>query len=185
MARTTVTRPNLQIPQRVGAPAEVNYGKPPDPDFGPLARDKVLIRGIQEGDLRALVEIDRQITGRDRSGYLARKLDEAIHESDVRISLVAEVDGRAVSFIMARVDFGEFGLLEPTAVIDTLGVHMDYRNQGIGRAMLSQLLVNLITLRVEIVRTDIEWHDHELLAFFDRCGFRYAQRLCLVRALAG
>jgi len=184
MARTTVSRPSLQIPQRIDAPAEVNYGEPPASDFGPLARDRVPVRGIQEADLRALVEIDRQITGRDRSGYLARKLDEAIHESDVRISLVAEVDGRAVGFVMARVDFGEFGLVEPTAVIDTLGVHVDYRNQGVGHALLSQLLVNLLTLRVERVRTDIEWSDHELLAFFDRCGFRFSQRLCLVHALA-
>ena len=65
------------------------------------------------------------------------------------ITLVAEMEGRAVGFVMARVDFGEFGLVEPTAVIDTLGVHIDYRNQGIGRALLSQLLVNLMTLRVE------------------------------------
>jgi predicted N-acetyltransferase YhbS len=185
MARTTVSRPSLQVPRRVDAPAEVNYGEPPASDFGPLARDRVPVRGIQEADLRAIAEIDRKITGCDRSGYLARKLDEAIHESDVRISLVAEVDGRAVGFVMARVDLGEFGLVEPTAVIDTLGVHVDYRNQGIGRALLSQLLVNLMTLRVETVRTDIEWHDHDLLAFFDRCGFRYAQRLCLAQTLAG
>ena len=184
MARTTVGRPNLQIPQRIDAPSEVNYGEPPAPDFGPLARDRVPVRGIQPADLRAIVEIDRQITGRDRSGYLARKLDEALHESDVRISLVAEMEGRAVGFVMARVDFGEFGLVEPTAVIDTLGVHIDYRNQGIGRALLSQLLVNLMTLRVERVRTDIDWHEHELIAFFDRCGFRFSQRLCLTHPLA-
>jgi ribosomal protein S18 acetylase RimI-like enzyme len=184
MIRTTAGQPGLQVPRRIDAPAEVNYANPPAADFGPLARDRVPVRAIQEADLRAIVEIDRQITGRDRSDYLARKLDEAIQQSDVRISLVAEVDGRAVGFVMARVDIGEFGLVEPTAVIDTLGVHVDCRNQGIGRALLSQLLVNLMTLRVESVRTDIEWHDHELLAFFDRCGFRYAQRLCLAHALA-
>jgi len=185
MARVTRGNERFQIPQRVGAPAEVNYGDPPTPDFGPLARDRIPVRGIQASDLGTLVAIDRQITGRDRSDYFARKLEEAMHESDVRVSLVAELDGRPVGFVMARVDFGEFGLVEPTAVLDTLGVGVDYRNQGVGRALLSQLLINLMTLRVERVRTDIEWHDHELLAFFDRCGFRLSQRLCLAHALAG
>ena len=68
---------------------------------------------------------------------------EALHESDVRVSLVAEQDGRPVGFIMARVDFGEFGRFEPTAVMDTIGVDPDYRDRGIGRALLSQLLINL------------------------------------------
>lgn len=184
MTRSAAGRPGLQVPMRIGAPAEENYAIPPAADFGPLARDRIPVRSIQEADLRAIVDIDRQITERDRSAYLARKLDEAIHESDVRISLVAEAEGLVVGFVMARVDIGEFGIVESTAVIDTLGVHVDWRNQGIGRALLSQLLINLMTLRVESVRTDVEWHDHELLAFFDRCGFRYAQRLCLTHTLA-
>ena len=96
----------------------------------------------------------------------------------MRVSLVAEQDGGPVGFIMARVDFGEFGRIEPTAVMDTIGVDPDYRDQGIGRALLSQLLVNLKTLRVERIRTEIDWRDRELLAFLDRCGFHPSQQLC-------
>jgi ribosomal protein S18 acetylase RimI-like enzyme len=158
--------------------AEINYGNPPRPDFGPLARDRVLIRTMTESDLRSLIAIDRRITGRDRSTYFERKLAEALHESDVRISLVAEQDGGTVGFIMARVDFGEFGRLEPTAVMDTIGVDPDYGDQGVGRALLSQLLINLMTLRVEQIRTEIDWHDRELLGFLDHCGFHPSQQLC-------
>ena len=129
--------------------------------------------------------IDRRITGRNRSGYFKRKLDEALFESDVRVSLVAERDGGPVGFIMARVDFGEFGRMEPTAVMDTIGVDPDYRDQGIGRALLSQLLINLTTLRVERVRSEIDWHDRDLLAFLDRCGFRPAPQLCFEAAIDG
>ena len=50
---------------------------------------------------------------------------------------------------MARVDLGEFGRVETTAVIDTIGVDPDYQNKGVGRALVSQLLTNLGTLRVE------------------------------------
>ena len=141
----------ITVPQHVGESAEVNYSGPAAADFGPLARDKIPVRSMMESDLRALVAIDRRITGNDRAAYFQRKLTEALTESDVRISLVAELDGVVVGFIMARVDLGEFGRVETTAVIDTIGVDPDYRNKGVGRALLSQLLVNLGTLRVEKV----------------------------------
>jgi ribosomal protein S18 acetylase RimI-like enzyme len=181
--QTKAHRTRVTIPERVGESAEVNYGKAPMPDFGPLARDRIPVRAMKESDLRALVEIDRQITGYDRTDYFERKLEEALFESDVRVSLVAELEGDLVGFIMARVDFGEFGRVEPAAVLDTIGIGTDYRNRGIGRALLSQLLINLMTLRVEHIRTELEWHDHELLAFLDHCGFRPSQRLCLEHAI--
>ena len=76
-----------------------------------------------------------------------------------------------VGFIMARVDLGEFGRVETTAVIDTIGVDPDYQNKGVGRALVSQFLANLGTLRVEKVRTEVDWQDHDLLAYLDRNGF--------------
>ena len=173
---------SITIPERIGKAAEVDYGKPAEPDFGPLARDRIMVRALREDDLRALVEIDRRITGRDRSDYFKRIMHEALIESDVRVSLVAERDGIVAGFIMARVDLGEFGRVEPIAVMDTIGVHPDFRDQKIGRALLSQLLVNLATLRVEHVRTEIGWHDLALLGYLDRCGFRPSQQLCFETA---
>jgi len=174
---------SIIIPRRVDAGSEIDYGKPAASDFGPLARDRIPVRAMQECDLHALIAIDRRITGRDRSAYFGRKLEEALFASDVRVSLVAERDGCPVGFIMARVDFGEFGRVEPTAVMDTIGVDLEYRDQGIGRALLSQLLINLATLRVERIRTEIDWRDRDLLGFLDRCGFRPSPRLCFANAI--
>jgi ribosomal protein S18 acetylase RimI-like enzyme len=174
MARRT----GIVLPQHVGEATEVDYSGQPAADFGPLARDKMPVRSLQEGDLRALVAIDRRITGRDRAAYFHRKLTEALTDSGVRVSLVAELDGVAVGFIMARVDFGEFGQVETTAVIDTIGVDPDYRKRGVGRALVSQLLVNLGTLRVEKVRTEVGWQDRDLLGYLDHSGFRPSQQLC-------
>jgi ribosomal protein S18 acetylase RimI-like enzyme len=173
MSQRTIT-----VPERIGEAAEIDYGKRPNPDFGPLARDKIPVRAMIEADLRALIAIDRRTTGHDRSTYFAQRLDEALHETDVRVSLVADMDGGPVGFIMARVDFGEFGMFEPAAVMDTIGVDPDYRKRGVGRALLSQLLVNLQTLRVESIRTELDWRDRGLLAFLDRCGFLPSRRLC-------
>jgi GNAT superfamily N-acetyltransferase len=177
-ARTAVT-----IPTRAGDAAETDYSKTP-PDFSPLARDEIPIRAMKESDLSAIVAIDREIVGRGRFEYFSEKLAEALFESDVRVSLVAERDGRPVGFIMARVDFGEFGRFEPTAVMDTIGVDPDYRNQGVGRALLSQLLANLSVLRIERVLTEIDWRDNKLLSFLNHCGFVPSQELCFHRVIA-
>jgi ribosomal protein S18 acetylase RimI-like enzyme len=167
----------ITIPQRVGDPEELDYSVPAPTDFGELARDRIPVRSLRESDLKALIAIDRRITGRDRSGYFERKLGEALHESDVRVSLVAEADGRPVGFIMARVDLGEFGRIEAAAVMDTIGVDPDYAGHGVGRALLSQLLANLATLRVDKILTEVDWADRELMAYLDRCGFRPSGRL--------
>lgn len=179
MTRTT----DITIPQHVGEAAEVNYSGETAPDFGPLARDRIPVRSMAKDDLRALVAIDRRITGRDRAGFFQRMLADALTESDVRVSLVAELDSVPVGFIMARVDLGEFGRVETTAVIDTIGVDPDYRNKGVGRALISQLLANLGTLRVEKVRTEVDWQDHELLTYLGHNGFRPSQQLCFDQPL--
>jgi ribosomal protein S18 acetylase RimI-like enzyme len=175
------TFPQVRVPARIGDPAEIDYGRPAAPDFGPLARDKIPVRAMKEGDLVSIVAIDRRITGRNRFDYFKERLAEALFESGVRVSLLAERDGLPVGFIMARVDLGEFGRFEPTAVLDTIGVHPEFRGQGVGRALLSQLLVNLSTLRIEHVRTEIDWRDRELLGFLDHCGFLPSQELCFDR----
>jgi ribosomal protein S18 acetylase RimI-like enzyme len=183
MERKMAGHPRMTIPTRVGDSGEINYGGQAEPSFGPLARDRIPVRALRDSDLRALIAIDRRITGRDRTDYFTRKHQEALYDSDLRVSLVAEIDDRPVGFVMARVDFGGFGCIEPTAVMDTIGVDPDFRNQGVGRALLSQLLANLSTLRVERLRTHADWRALELLAFFDNCGFRPSQELSFHRVI--
>lgn len=163
---------------------EINYAESTAPDFGLLARDRIPVRSMAEEDLAAIAAIDRKIVGRDRTAYLARKLDEALRGSGVRVSLIAEIDGRPAGFIMAQVGLGEFGRIEPSAMIDTIGVDPDDAGRGVGRALVSQLSMNLATLRVEAMRTEVDWRDRALLGFLDHCGFRPAQHVCLELPLA-
>ena len=148
-----------------------------------LARERFLIRSLREEDLAAVIRIDRQLTGRDRSAYYQTKFREMLFETGIRISLVAEDFNVVAGFIMARLDYGEFGRADQTAAIDTIGVHPAYQGAGMGRALLSQLLINLSTLKVEAVRTHVSWQNIALQQFLHAKGFTPAQRLVLVKTL--
>lgn len=160
-----------------------DFSGPEGDDFEALSRDRVPVRSLREDDLDAIVGIDRKLTGRKRRDYFAAKLREALSETGVRISLVAEVDGRPAGYVMARVDYGEFGQAEPGAVIDTIGVDPGLGHHGIGTALLSQLLANLDSLRVERVHTNVAWNNFALLGFLERNGFTPAQQLVLSKAI--
>jgi ribosomal protein S18 acetylase RimI-like enzyme len=163
---------------------DVDLSDPSSDDFEALSRDRVPVRTMVESDLKSIVAIDKKITGRDRTAYYKRKVNEVLKESGVRVSLVAEVDGEFAGFIMARVDFGEFGRTAATAIIDTLGVSTGFARKNVGKALVSQLLANLASLQVEKVRTEVEWNDFGLSTFLDRCGFRPSQRLSFSRRVA-
>jgi len=174
---------NLEIPVRIDDRDEVDYSEPIDDGPDAPSRDLVPIRSMVGGDLPALVAIDRRHTGHDRSLYFEDKLEEVLEESGVRVSLVAELDDRVVGFIMARVDFGEFGRAAPEAVIDTIGVDPSYRHRKIASALLSQLLANLGALHTERVRTEVDWNNFDLLSFLEQCGFLPSERLSFSRRL--
>jgi len=135
------------------------------------------IRSLDASDTDAVRRIDGHLTGRDRRDYLEQKIDEALNQSGIRVSLVAESTGLVVGFIMARLDHGEFGRTATTAVIDTIGV--DPGSQGAGSALLGQLFANLGSLRVDGVRTIVGWDDVDMIRFLSKAGFSPAPRLAL------
>ena len=141
--------------------------------------ERTVVRQLEPDDLGAVIALDARIVGRRRDNYFQVKLQQNLAETGVKISLAAERDGCFCGFLLARVFYGEFGLLAPTAVLDTLGVHPDFRKQGVGTALVQQLRLNLSGLGVSRLQTEVDWTNQELLAFFHREGFSMAQRICL------
>ena len=138
---------------------------------------------MQSSDLAEIARIDRGLTGRDRAGYIGRKLAEAMDESGVRVSLAARLDGAIIGFVMARADLGDFGRTDPTAVLDTIGVDREYEHRGVGHALMSQLCLNLAALRIERIETVVAPRDLGLLGFLYDVGFAPSQRIPFVRAI--
>lgn len=159
---------------------EKDYSDPGGDDATALARDRIYCRTLAREDQPELIRIDRHITGMDHSGYYQRKVTEVVEETGIRVSMVAEIKGQICGFIMARVDYGEFDRTEPAAVLDTLGVDPAYGHQQVGSALLSQLLANLTSLRLETIRTEVGADHFDILNFLMKNGFRTSQQLAFV-----
>jgi ribosomal protein S18 acetylase RimI-like enzyme len=142
-----------------------------------------LVRNLRESDLGALVRIDERITGADRSDYLRRKVDEALHESAIQVSLVVEDDEFPVGFAMARVDFGDFGHVGAAASLDTIGVDPRFAHKGFATALVAQMIENLAALHVERLETEVAPDSRELQRFLLHLGFAPSQRLSFRKLL--
>jgi len=140
----------------------------------------VVVRTLKRTDLERLVRIDERWVGRNRRLWLQGKLERAL-DSDVLVSLGAEIDGTVVGAILGTVQFGEFGRPEPIAVLDTLLVDPDFLRRGVGTSLMAQLLRNLRALRVDIIRTEVGWAEREILDFLAAAGFEPVPRLVLER----
>lgn len=186
LADSELGSPREQPVPPMAPPADANdYGTPGAQDFDSLARDGIEVGVLRQGDLEGIARIDRRHTGRERRGYLCRTIAEALADSAVRVSLAARIDSGVAGYVMARVDYGDFGRAEPVAVIDTVGVDPMRARQGVGRALLSQLFVNLRGFGVERVETVIAAGSLGLMGFFHRAGLRPSERLSFAKKAAG
>lgn len=145
----------------------------------PLETDAIYVRRLRPDDLEGVVALDARIVGRSRQEYFRVKLDMAMKETGVEVSLAAEVDGLFTGFLIARVFYGEFGMTEPAATLEVLGVDPDFRGRGIGKALLRQLRTNLLGLGVKRMQSEVSWDDPALMTFFQHEGFRPAARICI------
>ena len=148
-----------------------------------LETDSVIVRTMRQEDLEAVVSIDAAATGRRRPEYFRRLLDRTLKEADFQISLVAEIEGSVVGCLIATLFYGEYGVVEPAASIDAVGVLKPFRRRHVAHALVRQLRLNLGALHIEKVRTEVAWDDFELLRFFRNEGFVPGPRLCLEREI--
>lgn len=154
-------------------------------------RSDLIVRTLTADDCARLVAMDERVTGRGRREWYAGKLRRALEDTDVCISLGAELAGAEqagagkagllVGAVMGSVRFGEFGVPEPVAILDTVLVDPAFARTGIATALLDQLLDNLRGLRIARLRTEVAWDEIDLLAFFAKAGFAPAPRLVLER----
>ena len=148
----------------------------------PLPVGALDIRPLAAGDLDAIVVIDRALSGRNRHGFFARRLDHAARDPAAFVALAAERSGRLAGFVFARIYEGEFGAVAREAVLDAIGVDAATAGQpGVGRLLGDRLVAILHERGIRELVTQVDWTDNGLLGYFARTGFVLAPRIVLAR----
>lgn len=128
------------------------------------------IRLLRIEDLEAIVAIDEKVLGEKRTDYWEKKL-QMMDEKATQVSLVAEVQGRVLGFILGDVSGWEFGVPDTIGWIDTLGVDPDQQKKGLATALAKELIQRLKAMGVTTIYTLVSWNDWDLLQFFHAMGF--------------
>jgi len=132
--------------------------------------ENVKIRLLKREDLDAIVKIDERVLGENRRNYWERKLG-LMNDKSSQISLVAEMEGGVVGFVLGDISGWEFGVPETIGWIDTIGVEPAYQKKGVATALARALVQNLRSLGVKTIYTLVSWNDWDLLQFFHAMGF--------------
>ena len=132
--------------------------------------ENVKIRPLKREDLDAIVKIDERVLGENRRNYWERKLG-LMNDKSSQISLVAEMEGGVVGFVLGDISGWEFGIPETIGWIDTIGVEPAYQKKGVATALARELVQNLRSLGVKTIYTLVSWNDWDLLQFFHAMGF--------------
>jgi ribosomal protein S18 acetylase RimI-like enzyme len=149
----------------------------------PQSPAAVTVRTLSELDLGDIVRIAEKTRGRyepdlweDRVTYYLRRDPEA--------SVVAEVGGDVVGFMLGDVRSGDFGIEERTGWIEVLGVDPGSAGRGVGRALADAILERYRERGVRHVRTLVDASMPDVESFFRRMGFAPDSLRPFVRELA-
>ncbi|MCP4367461.1 MAG: GNAT family N-acetyltransferase [Deltaproteobacteria bacterium] len=130
-----------------------------------------VIRTIVPSDLDRVVEIDIKILEKPRPEYWEMKLELVRKRSQIS-SLVAELDGTVIGFIIGGASRWEYGVPENIGWIDTIGVDSDHQRKGIAKILFKEMTNNLKKVGVDTIITFVKRRDPILLSFFNSLGFQ-------------
>ena len=130
-----------------------------------------VIRPMKSSDLPQIVEIDIKVLGKSRPEYWENKLEMVQHRAQIS-TLVAELDGKVVGFIIGGASRWEYGLSEDVGWIDTIGIDPDYQRKGLAGVLFRHIVENLKEMGVKSINTFVKRRDWKLLKYFESMGFQ-------------
>ena len=131
---------------------------------------QISIRPLDELDIGAIVSIDEKIAGAYRPEVWERRIGYYLRR-DPETSVVAELDGRVVGFMLGEVRTGEFGIEEPVGWLERFGIHPDHRGRDLGRAMFDAMRRHFSEEGAHAIRTVADVNDPGVAGFLAAVGF--------------
>ncbi len=150
-----------------------------------IEKGTVNIRRMGRSDINAVLAIDREISG--GQGLITYKdMLAADPGGTLDLSFVAEVDGRVVGFILARITYMGVPFIE-IALIQALVVDPEYQGRGIATRLVRAFLdyCHAEDVGVNTIRVAVDEHNMKLRRFFERLGFNRTGLITYSRTFEG
>lgn len=126
------------------------------------------IRQVSKADSAAIVALDAEITGANKSAYWTDILDR-FAGSDQRMRryflVASSADDELVGFIVGEIRAWEFGS-PPCGWVLALDVSPGHRERGIGESLLDALCTEFRNADITTLRTMVLGNDKVNLSFF-------------------
>jgi len=143
----------------------------------------VKVRRLTEADIPTIEKIEREITKSPRTSSLGRNVKEQLKTAHGDACLAAEVDGTFAGFIVGDIRPWEFGEDRDVGWVKTVGVDPAFQGHGVGKALGDALLNHFKGKGVALVRTLVEWHAGDMIAYLKTLGFDRSDMIPLERRL--
>ena len=130
---------------------------------------KILIRKMRKDDADEVSRIDAAITKSPSRIDFKPIVAEAAKRNSTA-SLVAEIRGKVVGFMISIITAGIFGT-EKVAWISMFGVDPKYMGQEIGKSLAKGIFDYYKEKGVKKIYTSVRWDSTDLLSFFKAVGF--------------
>ena len=132
------------------------------------AAPAIVLRAARARDLDSLYALDQACFEPDIA-YTRGQLRDLLSR-DHAVGLVAEIDGALAGFAIGHRTGGRGHVV-------TLDVSGGRRRQGVGRALLRELLERLEAAGARTIRLEVDLRNRGAIRFYERLGFRETRRL--------
>jgi len=140
------------------------------------------IRKINLEDAKELERIQSLITKSSSKTDFRKIIKEQLNR-DKDVSLVAEVDGKVVGYMISYLIYAGFGL-DKSAWIATFGIDPKFMGQGIGKRLAHEIFKIYKKLGIKNIYTSVKWDSVDLLSFFKTLGFDRSEFINLRKELS-
>ncbi len=144
--------------------------------------DTVNIREITLKDTEAIQNIRKAISEDDADVDFAKIIEQQISEGVDKSSLVAQIGGDVVGYMVSTSLLAGFGI-KKSAWIMAIGVHPDFMGQGIGLTLARKICEIYKDKGIKHIYSSVLWDSTDVLSFFKKLGFERSDFINLKKKL--
>jgi len=136
-----------------------------------------VIRRCEPADLIPVMEINMKTLPEHYSDYFYESLLSELPES----FLIAEIDGRAIGYIMCKTEYGfsnfkKLGFVKKGHVV-SVAVLEQHRKKGVGNALVEESLNGVKIKKCDELYLEVRCSNTEGVRLYEKLGFIIRQRL--------